>query len=90
MSNQSSAKLLIEQLNQKSFDAIQAAKKIVLGEKFSSESVNQVIQRYITKYTTKDKRDEMLNTATETAKMMVEIVAGRRGNPIIMENCITA
>ena len=32
----------------------------------------------------------MVNTATETTKMMVEIGAGRRGNPIIMENCITA
>jgi len=32
----------------------------------------------------------MLNTATETAKMIVEIGVGRRGNPIIMQNCITA
>lgn len=80
MSNQGSAKVLIEQLNQRSSEAIQAAKKIVLGEKFSSESVNQVIQRYITKWND--------STRPGTLALSYEIVGGQSGGAVNLQTAL--
>jgi geranylgeranyl pyrophosphate synthase len=47
MSKESSAKKLIEVLNQKSHKSIQLAKQTILEKKFSPENINQIIQKYI-------------------------------------------
>ena len=50
MSEQSNAEKLINVLNQKSCNAIQLAKQNILEEKFSSENINRVIQKYISRW----------------------------------------
>ncbi|MCW3984722.1 MAG: polyprenyl synthetase family protein [Candidatus Bathyarchaeota archaeon] len=47
MSKESNAKKLIAVLNQKSHKSIQLAKQTILEKKFSSENINQIIQKYI-------------------------------------------
>lgn len=80
MSKQSNAKKLIEILNQKSNNAIQAAKQVILEQKFSQDKINQTIQQYTARW----------NDATRpgTLALSHEIVGGAPGKATALQTAL--